>query len=72
MENVVLLQFSLPIVGKSSGMHSSLLYSACHLFPENRSQLNAKEDRDPIQRVSGEQERENGAIEFVRQRTAVK
>lgn len=65
-------QFSLPMAGKPSRMHSSPLYSSCHLFPENRSQLNAKEDRDPIQRGSGEQERENGAIEFVRQRTAVK
>lgn len=69
---VSVFQFRLPVVGKPSRMHSSLLYSSCHLSPENRSQRNAKEDRDPIQRGSGEQERENGAIEFVRQRTAVK
>lgn len=61
--------FSLSMVEESSGMHSSLLYSACHLFPKNHSQLNAN-NRDPVQRET----RRTGkvALNFVRQRTAIK
>lgn len=60
--------FSLSMVEESSGMHSSLLYSACHLFPKNHRQLNAN-NRDPVQR-----ERRTGkvALDLVRQRTAIK
>lgn len=46
------------MVDESSGMHSSLLYSACHLFPEKHSQLNSKDGRDPIQRASRTREGE--------------
>lgn len=65
-------QFSLSMVEESSGMHFSLLYSACHLFPENRSQLNANEDRTGPKGLEENKGMRTIAFDFVRQRNAIK
>jgi hypothetical protein len=54
-------------------MHSSLLYSACHLFPENHSQLSANDRGTSSNGLPGEKKRaEKVAFDFLRQRTVIK